>query len=145
MAQIPLLAKKYGLTMLQGAWLSPVKADNDAEIEEVIRCANAYPEVVKRIVVGNEVLLRGDLDVDELIAAIRKVKKAVQQPVTYADVWSMYLKYPQLIPEVDFVTIHILPYWKMNRLVLKQRQIMCYVFISKSGRRLNQWHLIKPF
>ena len=112
MAQIPLLAKKYGLTMLQGAWLSPVKADNDAEIEEVIRCANAYPEVVKRIVVGNEVLLRGDLDVDELIAAIRKVKKAVQQPVTYADVWSMYLKYPQLIPEVDFVTIHILPYWE---------------------------------
>jgi exo-beta-1,3-glucanase (GH17 family) len=112
MAQIPLLAKKYGLTMLQGAWLSPVKADNDAEIEEVIRCANTYPEVVKRIVVGNEVLLRGDLDVDELIAAIRQVKKAVQQPVTYADVWSIYLKYPQIIPEVDFVTIHILPYWE---------------------------------
>jgi len=52
------------------------------------------------------------MDVETLIAYIRQVKLAVKQPVSYADVWSIYLKYPQLINEVDFVTIHILPYWE---------------------------------
>ena len=112
MPLIPDLAKKHGLTMLQGAWLGALKADNDVEIAELIRSANAHPDVVKRVLVGNEVLLRGDLKPDELINYIRQVKSAVKQPVSYADVWSMYMKYPQLIKEVDFITIHILPYWE---------------------------------
>ena len=112
MPLIPDLAKKHGLTMLQGAWLGALKADNDVEIAELIRSANEHPDVVKRVLVGNEVLLRGDLKPDELINYIRQVKSAVKQPVSYADVWSMYMKYPQLIKEVDFITIHILPYWE---------------------------------
>lgn len=112
MPLIPDLARKHGLTMLQGAWLGALKADNDIEIAELIRSANAHPDVVKRVIVGNEVLLRGDLEPDELIEYIRQVKRAVKQPVSYADVWSMYMKYPELIKEVDFITIHILPYWE---------------------------------
>jgi exo-beta-1,3-glucanase (GH17 family) len=123
MPLIPDLAKKHGLTMLQGGWLgsykantpektSKLKAKNDLEIAELIRSANANPDVVKRVIVGNEVLLRGDLEIDELIAYIRQVKAAVKQPVSYADVWSEYMKNPQLIKEVDFITIHILPYWE---------------------------------
>ncbi len=112
MPLIPDLAKKHGLTMLQGAWLGALKADNEVEIAALIRSANEHPDVVKRVLVGNEVLLRGDLKPDELIHYIRQVKSAVKQPVSYADVWSMYMKYPQLIQEVDFITIHILPYWE---------------------------------
>lgn len=112
MPLIPDLARKHGLTMLQGAWLGALKADNDIEIAELIRSANAHPDVVKRVIVGNEVLLRGDLEPEELITYIRQVKRAVKQPVSYADVWSMYMKYPELIKEVDFITIHILPYWE---------------------------------
>jgi len=112
MPLIPDLARKHGLTMLQGAWLGALKADNDIEIAELIRSANAHPDVVKRVIVGNEVLLRGDLEPEELIEYIRQVKRAVKQPVSYADVWSMYMKYPELIKEVDFITIHILPYWE---------------------------------
>ena len=33
-------------------------------------------------------------------------------PVTYADVWEFWLRYPDLQNAVDFVTIHILPYWE---------------------------------
>ena len=33
-------------------------------------------------------------------------------PVTYADVWEFWLKAPELAAAVDFVTIHILPYWE---------------------------------
>lgn len=123
MPLIPNLARKYGLTMLQGAWLGSYKVDdaqeseklktqNELEIAQLIRSANENPDVVKRVIVGNEVLLRGDLEPEELIGYIRKVKQAIKQPVSYADVWSMYMKYPQLINEVDFITIHILPYWE---------------------------------
>ncbi|WP_051114318.1 glycoside hydrolase family 17 protein [Methylobacter marinus] len=128
---VPGLARKYGLTMIQGAWLtyerpfdpatlSPeevqelnkAKTLNHAEIKELIRSANANPDVVKRVMVGNEVLLRGEMEPEQLITYIREVKKAVKQPVSYADVWSFYLKYPEIGKEVDFITIHILPYWE---------------------------------
>ncbi|MDD5578871.1 MAG: exo-beta-1,3-glucanase [Methylobacter sp.] len=112
MPAIPPLAHKYGLKMIQGAWLGTVKKDHQKEIQELIRAANAYPEVITRVIVGNEVLLRGDFGPEELIEYIRQVKRSVKQPVSYADVWSMYMKYPELIKEVDFITIHILPYWE---------------------------------
>lgn len=117
---IPTLARKHGLKMIQGAWLGSVKEDNKAEIAEVIRSANANPDVVKRVIVGNEVLLRGDLDSKKLIEYIREVKRSVKQPVSYADVWSMYMKYPELIKEVDFITIHILPYWEDEPITVDQ-------------------------
>ena len=33
-------------------------------------------------------------------------------PVTYADVWEFWLRYRDVQTAVDFVTIHILPYWE---------------------------------
>jgi len=120
MPAIPALARKHGLTMIQGAWLGSLKADNKAEIAELIRSANANPDVVKRVIVGNEVLLRGDLQSGQLIEYIREVKRSVKQPVSYADVWSMYMKYPELIKEVDFITIHILPYWEDEPITVDQ-------------------------
>lgn len=120
MPVIPALAQKHGLKMIQGAWLGSLKADNETEIAEVIRSANANPDVVKRVIVGNEVLLRGDLEPEQLIEYIRAVKRSVKQPVSYADVWSMYMKYPELIKEVDFITIHILPYWEDKPITVDQ-------------------------
>jgi len=117
---IPGLARKHGLNMIQGAWLGSLKEDNKIEISELIRSANANPDVVKRVIVGNEVLLRGDLDAKKLIEYIREVKRSVKQPVSYADVWSMYMKYPELIKEVDFITIHILPYWEDEPITVDQ-------------------------
>ena len=33
-------------------------------------------------------------------------------PVTYADVWEFWLRYREVAAAVDFITIHILPYWE---------------------------------
>ena len=109
---IPAMAGKYGLEMIQGAWLGSTDKDNRREIEALVTAANAYPDVIKRVIAGNEVLLRGELEPPQLVEYIREVKRRVKQPVSYADVWSMYMKYPELIKEVDFITIHILPYWE---------------------------------
>ncbi len=116
---VPELARKHGLTVTHSAWLgrepprNPSDAGiNPAEVAALIEAANAYPDVIKRVIVGNEVLLRQDLPVDKLIDYIRQVRASVRQPVSYADVWAFYLKFPQVADEVDFLTIHILPYWE---------------------------------
>lgn len=117
---MPALARKHGLQMIQGAWIGFIKKDIKSEIQELIHAANTYPDVIKRVIVGNEVLLRGEMEPEELIGYIREVKAAVKQPVSYADVWSMYMKNPQLIKEVDFITIHILPYWEDQPIPVEQ-------------------------
>jgi len=109
---VPPLARKYGLKMIQGAWIGYVDTGNQKEIDELVKAANAYPDVIKRVIVGNEVLLRGERTPEELVDYIRQVKSRIKQPVSYADVWSMYMKHPDLINEVDYITIHILPYWE---------------------------------
>lgn len=112
MQPTPEFARRYGVDMMMGAWLGDGHAENKIEIQALIAAANQNPDVVKRVIVGNEVLLRKDMDIDALIGYIRQVKQAVKQPVTFADVWSSYMQYPQLFREVDFITIHILPYWE---------------------------------
>ena len=112
MQVVPELARRHGLSVTQGAWLGYPGAGNEREIQALIESANAHPDVVRRVIVGNEVLLRGEMTPEQLIAYIRRVRQAVAQPVSYADVWSIYMKYPQLIDEVEFITIHILPYWE---------------------------------
>lgn len=109
---VPPEAQKLGLNVMQGVWLGPERDINEKEVAAAIELANKYPDAIKSLVVGNEVLLRKDLPVDELIGYIRKVKAAVKQPVTYADVWEFWLRFPQLLPEVDFITVHFLPYWE---------------------------------
>jgi exo-beta-1,3-glucanase (GH17 family) len=106
------LASKHGLKVWQGIWLGTDRAKNAAEIARGIALARRYPETIERVVVGNEVLLRRDLPVGELIAAIDQVRAAVRQPVTYADVWEFWRQFPEIAPHVDVVTIHLLPYWE---------------------------------
>lgn len=106
------IAARHGVRMWKGAWLGSSRAQNERELVRLIEIANAHPETVERVVVGNEVLLRRDLPVGELIAALDRVKAAVRQPVTYADVWEFWVQFPELAAHVDIITIHILPYWE---------------------------------
>ncbi|HEY0836184.1 MAG TPA: glycosyl hydrolase family 17 protein [Azospirillum sp.] len=109
---VPELARKYGLQVTMGAWLSSKLSKNEAEVASLIDLANRYPDVITRVIVGNEVLLRGELTADQITGYIRKVKASIKQPVSYADVWEWWLKYPQMAKEVDYITIHLLPYWE---------------------------------
>src|SRR5947209_3154588 len=48
----------------------------------------------------------------DLVRTIREVKAQVAMPVNYADVWEFWLRHRDVASVVDFVTIHILPYWE---------------------------------
>ena len=112
MEEVPGIARKYGLKVIQGAWIGGTAKNNEAEVKQLIRLANEYPDVITRVIVGNEVLLRGEQKPNQLIHYIRQVKQAIKQPVSYADVWSFYLRYPEVVQELDYYTVHILPYWE---------------------------------
>jgi glucan 1,3-beta-glucosidase len=110
--QIAGIASKYGLKVMQGLWLSSHPARNNYQIETAIALANKYPGTIRSVVVGNETLLRGDMTATDLAATIRAVRARVRVPVTYADVWEFWLRNSDIANAVDFVTIHILPYWE---------------------------------
>lgn len=109
---IPELARKHGLKVMLGAWISRDPISNAREVDALIASANANADVVTSVIVGNETLLRKELTAKQLVTLIERVKKHVKQPVTYADVWEFWLQYPQIAPAVDFLTIHLLPYWE---------------------------------
>jgi len=110
--QVPALAAKVGLKVIQGIWLSSNRIKNASQIALAVGLAKEYPGVVTTLVVGNEVLLRGEMTTSDLAAYIRAVKAQVTIPVTYADVWEFWLRNREIYDAVDFVTIHILPYWE---------------------------------
>jgi exo-beta-1,3-glucanase (GH17 family) len=105
-------ARKYHLKVLEGLWLSSDQEKNRVQIATTVRLANRFPDVVAAVVVGNEVLLRGEMTATDLVSTIHEVKSQIPEPVTYADVWEFWLRYPDVASAVDFVTIHILPYWE---------------------------------
>jgi glucan 1,3-beta-glucosidase len=106
------IAARHGLEVLQGIWLSPNPKDNRLEIEAGIALANKHPSTIRGLIVGNEVLLRRDLPPDVLAATIREVKSRVRVPVTYADVWEYWLMNRPMGEAVDFITVHMLPFWE---------------------------------
>lgn len=119
---VPQNAGKYGLRVWHGAWLNNNDKENLEQINLLIDHANKYKDTIERVIVGNEVLLRKDLTANELRRYIRQVKQRVTQPVTYADVWEFWLRNPQLADEVDFITIHILPYWEDEPIGVDRRE-----------------------
>ncbi|MBM3374873.1 MAG: hypothetical protein FJY35_02120 [Betaproteobacteria bacterium] len=113
MEAIPELARSMGLRLRMGVWIGPDRQANRREIARAVALAREYPDVIEMVILGNEVLLRGDLPVGELAKLLSELRAALAIPVTYADVWAFWQRYAQdLLPHTDLVTVHILPYWE---------------------------------
>jgi hypothetical protein len=97
--------------------------------------------VLRGVIVGNEVLLRGELSSAQLAGYLHEVRRAVSVPVTYADVWEFWLRHRELAGSVDYITIHILPYWE-DQPVAPERAVQhvadVYAKVQRAfpGRRL---------
>ncbi|MFO1364182.1 MAG: glycosyltransferase [Burkholderiales bacterium] len=105
------LAPERGLRVTLGAWLDRRADNNDIEVAAAVHAARDNPGV-DRIMVGNESILRGDLTVEELAAYLKRVKRFAKKPVSTAEPWHVWLRYPELARSVDFITVHLLPYWE---------------------------------
>ena len=109
--EVPAVARELGLQVILGAWIGRDAAHNEKEVSRVIDVANRHRDIIRAIVVGNEVMLRHELPPAQLAALIRRVGEATGLPVTYADVWGFWVKHRVLSEAVSFVTVHIIPYW----------------------------------
>jgi exo-beta-1,3-glucanase (GH17 family) len=107
------VAASLGMQVMLGIWIGRNPVDNEAQIATAIALAKAHPETVKAIIVGNEVLLRGEQTGETLAEMAKRIKAESGAKVTYADVWEYWLRAPDALKQsVDFITIHILPYWE---------------------------------
>ncbi|MDR2925821.1 MAG: beta-1,6-glucan synthase [Azoarcus sp.] len=110
--QVPQIARELGLKVLLGAWIGYEQAKNALDLERAVRLANAYPDTVRAIIVGNEVLLRRERTASEMRDLLKQTRSKSAVPVTYADVWEFWVKNSELAEHVDFLTVHILPFWE---------------------------------
>jgi glucan 1,3-beta-glucosidase len=110
--RVPEIAARHGIAVMLGAWIGREEAKNRLQLETAVRLANAHPGTVRALIVGNEVLLRRERTADDLARALAWVRARVSVPLTYADVWEFWLRNPALAGAVDFVTVHVLPYWE---------------------------------
>ena len=110
--QVPAIARELGLKVLVGAWIGYDRKKNQAELDHAIKVVNDNADVVSALIVGNEVLLRRERTVDEMREHIAYAQSRTEVPVTYADVWEFWIRNDSLADAVDFVTVHILPFWE---------------------------------
>ena len=110
---VPMMAQKHGLNTLVGAWLGDDKDDNEAEIEALIKLSKeGYVDVAA---VGNEVLYRGDLTLEELVGYIKRVKDALKGtgvPVGYVDAYYEFSRHPIIVEHSDVILANLYPYWE---------------------------------
>lgn len=130
--------KKLDVKVLLGIWLraelsnhescewltEPIPDDelqqnkllNLREIKKGIQLAKDYQELVVAVNVGNEALVDWNdhkVATDTVIAYVKRVQAAVQQPVTVADNYKWWADHGfELANTVDFVSLHIYPVWE---------------------------------
>lgn len=96
--------------------LAQNKIDNRQQIAWAIELANEYPEIVTSVNVGNEALVSWTdhlVPVEQVIAYVREVKSAIEQPVTKAENYEWWATQGEaLAAELDFVGVHIYPVWE---------------------------------
>lgn len=110
---IPRLAAPLGLDVMVGVWISDDRERNWREIARLKQILSDYPQNITGIVIGNEVLLRQELTLEELVNYVDTIRQIVNPiPVTVAETWDIWLKNPELAKHVDYVTAHVLPYWE---------------------------------
>lgn len=108
---LPALAAKHGLKLTAGAWLDRRRDNNRRELDALIAQARQY-DGIERVIVGNEAVLRGDLTPARIGRYLDEARAALDKPVSTAEPWHVWLKYPELADHVDYITIHLLPYWE---------------------------------
>ena len=109
--QVFRLAQKEGLKVMAGAEIDTRLENNEKELEALIALARRYPDTIERVVVGNEVLFRNNVPVDKMITYLDRARAHIRQPVSIAEPDYIWLKYPQLADHVDYITIHLFPFW----------------------------------
>lgn len=111
LSSIPALANNYDMDVTLGIWLGTDAIANQQEIDAAVALANSHANITN-VMVGNETFLRGEFSVADLAVLLERVRAQVSQPVSTAEPWHVWVRYPELAEHVDFISVHMLPYWE---------------------------------
>ena len=111
LASIARLAAEFHLNVAQGIWIDRDPARNIEEVRKGIELTRKYHNIV-RVVVGNEVMLRNDIPAEELYSILDDVRAKLDRPVSTAEPWHVWLAHPELADHVDYIAVHMLPFWE---------------------------------
>lgn len=117
---VPAIAQKLGMQVYLGIWIGWLEQDNQQQIQRAIQLSQQYPNTIKALIVGNEVLLRGEQKPAAMQRYFHSIKQRTNTPISYADVWEFWRQHQALQEDVDFVTVHILPYWENDPVAIQQ-------------------------
>lgn len=110
--KVPELAAKVGLKVILGVWIGRNPLKNAELIDSAAALAKEHPGVIKSVIIGSEVLLRGEMTAQALRDTIRAAKPRFNVPVGYAEVEEFWLRDREISEDVDFIAVHVLPYWE---------------------------------
>jgi exo-beta-1,3-glucanase (GH17 family)/cellulose synthase/poly-beta-1,6-N-acetylglucosamine synthase-like glycosyltransferase len=108
---VPELAEERGLNVALGVWIDARVNRDEQELDRAIGIAKTHRNVA-RVIVGNESVLRNDIPLDQFLGFLDKARNAIEQPISTAEPWHVWIKHPELADHVDYITIHLLPYWE---------------------------------
>ena len=108
---LPALAEAHGLSVTLGAWLDENPMRNQAELRAAIAAARNHKNV-DRLILGNETQLTQRVPADQLYQILDQTRRQLRTPVSTAEPWHVWLAQPELARHVDFITVHLLPYWE---------------------------------
>jgi exo-beta-1,3-glucanase (GH17 family)/cellulose synthase/poly-beta-1,6-N-acetylglucosamine synthase-like glycosyltransferase len=109
--ELPGMAQTRGMELAVGVWLDTRAASNEREMAAVLDAATRHPNIV-RVIAGNETQLHQLLTPAQLYAYLGRLRTQLAVPVSTAEPWHVWLSQPELAEHVDFITIHLLPYWE---------------------------------
>ncbi len=124
--QIVEVIREYNLPIrvMQGAWISShhTQQQNDEQVNNAIKMANAYPQIIVAVNIGNEIFVDWSAhrikDMDSVIGYLRKVRANISQPVTVNDDYNFWNKprAKKIAREVDFIGLHAYAFWNNKTL-----------------------------
>ena len=112
LSEVPALAKPYDINVALGAWIDSRLEQNLIEVDKLIETADKNRRNVVRVIVGNEVVLRNDVSIGQLGQYLNKVRAELEIPVSTAEPWHVWVDHPELVQYVDYIAVHMLPYWE---------------------------------
>ena len=104
-------AERHNLNVIAGAWIGGDAKANAQEVAHLIELARSNKNIT-RVIVGNEAIHRAEITPADLVPFLERARRQVDVPVSTAEPWYIWIKYPELAQAVDFITVHILPYWE---------------------------------
>ena len=74
--KVPELASRVGLTVILGVWIGRDRVKNALMIDAAMSLAEQYPSVVTAMMVGSEVLLRGEMLASSCVKSSARSRRA---------------------------------------------------------------------